>query len=90
MRPKIKDYFGENATLQQVVDTYKSQPELFNYAQALDWQVDKLEEANDIMLKALLKLQDVIERAAAQNCVHCIETDEVNMINAAIAKAVEP
>jgi len=53
MRPKIKDYFGDNATLQQVVDTYKSQPELFNYAQALDWQVDKLEEANDIMLEAL-------------------------------------
>ena len=80
MRPKIKDYFGENALLQQVVDTYKSQPELFNYAQALDWQVDKLEEANGVMLKALLKLQDVIERAAAQNCVHAIETGEVNMI----------
>ena len=42
------------------------------------------------MLEALLKLQDVIERAASQNCVHAIETDEVNMINAAIVKAIQP
>ena len=43
-RPKIKDFFGENATLQQVIYTYKSQPELFNYAQALDWYIDELEK----------------------------------------------
>ena len=43
MRPKIKDYFGENATLQQVVDTYKSQPKLFNYAQSLDRYIDDIE-----------------------------------------------
>lgn len=50
----------------------------------------KLMAAAPEMLEALLKLQDVIERAAAQNCVHAIEKDEVNMINAAIAKAVQP
>jgi hypothetical protein len=39
---------------------------------------------NSILLKSLLKLQSVIEGAAAQNRVHAIESDEVSMINAAI------
>jgi len=42
-RPIIKDFFGENATLTQVHNTYLSQPELFKYAQALDWYIDHLE-----------------------------------------------
>ena len=57
MRPKIKDYFGENATLQQVVDTYKSQPELFNYAQALDWHIDEIEKTKSDLLKLLQKIE---------------------------------
>jgi len=40
-RPKIKDFFGEETTLQQVCDTYSSQPQLFNYAQALDRYIDE-------------------------------------------------
>ena len=45
MRPKIKDFFGENTTLQEVMQTYHSQPQLFNYAQALDWHIDALDKA---------------------------------------------
>ena len=56
---------------------------------AIQEQNAKLIAAAPQMLEALLKLQDVINRAAAQNCVHAIETDEVNMINTAIAKAVK-
>ena len=40
------------------------------------------------LLEALLKLKEAIDAAAFQNYVHAIETDEVNMINAAISKAV--
>jgi len=41
-RPTIKEFFGENTTLQQVHEAaYLSQPELFSYAQALDNYIDE-------------------------------------------------
>jgi uncharacterized protein YegP (UPF0339 family) len=48
----------------------------------------KLIAAAPNLLSVLLKLKEAIDAAAFQNCVHAIETDEVNMINAAITKAV--
>jgi len=39
-RPSIKDYFGKDADLKTVMAIYDSQPELFNYAQALDRYID--------------------------------------------------
>ncbi len=44
VRPRIKGYWGENITLKQVHDTYLNQPELYNYAQALDNYIDCLEK----------------------------------------------
>lgn len=46
-RPIIKDYFGKDATLSEVHQTYISQPELFKYAQALDIYIDMLEQESD-------------------------------------------
>ena len=74
MRPKIKEYFGENATLQQVLDTYESQPELFNYAQALDRYIDELEES-----PVPDKVEDVVE--VLQKQIDRLEVHDEMLLN---------
>lgn len=73
-RPKIKEYFGENATLQQVADTYNSQPELFNYAQALDRYIDELEES-----PVPDKVEDVVE--VLQKQIDRLEVHDEMLLN---------
>ena len=77
-------FMDDTEVTEQVCDIYRTTDDELTGKNA------RLAFAAPYLLEALLKLQDVIERAAAQNCVHAIETDEVNMINAAIAKAVNP
>ena len=43
-RPKVKDYYWKNATLDEVSETYNKAPNLFKYAQALDMYIDDLED----------------------------------------------
>jgi len=44
-RPTIKEYFGDDVTLARVHETYIEQPELFQYAQALDRYIDSIESS---------------------------------------------
>ncbi len=41
-RPEIKEFFGEDATIEKVHKTYIDNPELFQYAQALDEYIDEI------------------------------------------------
>lgn len=45
-RPEIKNFFPENTTLTDIIKTYDSQPELFNYTKALDRFIDHIEIDN--------------------------------------------
>ena len=45
-RPEIKNFFLENTTLTDIIKAYDSQPELFNYAKALDRFIDQIEIYN--------------------------------------------
>jgi len=42
-RPSIKDYFPESFGVMDILPIYESQPELFNYAKALDRYIDDIE-----------------------------------------------
>jgi len=44
-RPKIKDFFPESFGLMDILPIYESQPELFNYAKALDRYITELEDS---------------------------------------------
>ncbi len=52
-RPKIKDYFKEGTTLNEVVKIYNSNPELFKYTQAADFYIDHIESERDELKGAL-------------------------------------
>lgn len=43
-RPKIKDFFSEDATVGNIQFAFSSEPELYNYIQALDTYIDELEK----------------------------------------------
>ena len=43
VRPNVKDYFGEDATLNYVHNKYINGTEMYNYMTALDRYIDYLE-----------------------------------------------
>lgn len=57
-RPTIKDYFGLNATLQTVHQTYVENPELFKYTQALDNYIDTLDDTHALLLSENTRLKE--------------------------------
>ena len=74
MMPNIKDYFGVNTTLEKVHLFYTDNPELFNYAQALDRYIDELEES-----PVPDKVEDVVE--VLQKQIDRLEVHDEMLLN---------
>jgi len=65
-RPSIKDYFPESFGVMDILPIYESQPELFNYAKALDRYIDDIENPTPpTLLNELRENADLLAEAVS-------------------------